>query len=105
MGGEGLCLRPVLNMRNKREDECICTHSTATNPIIAGACSTHAVTQQVLVQAVGPEAQEVLERQVACKRRQSLPKRLGALLPNDGRAAVVDACTVVEIMTLAGRYW
>ena len=53
---------------------------------------THRVAQQVLVQAVGAEAQEVLERQIAGKGRQPLPQRPRALLPYDGRAAVEDAC-------------
>ena len=53
---------------------------------------THRVAQEVLIQAVGAEAQEVFEREVAGEGREPLPQRPRALLPDDGRPAVEDAC-------------
>lgn len=52
----------------------------------------HPVPEHILIKGVGPEAQEVLEREVACERGEPLPEGARALLPDDGAAAIVHAC-------------
>ena len=51
----------------------------------------HLVSESILVEGVGTEAQEIFECQVSCKGCEALPKRPSALLLDNSATTVVDA--------------
>lgn len=64
----------------------------------------HLVSESILVEGVGTEAQEVFECQVSCKGCEALPERPGALLLDNGATTIVDACSKAQLVNSGAAF-